>query len=160
MDIELDLQLADNLPDNLNYPNLEEMKHWVYLTLNKDAVCKHKKRPESIEITIRLVAPEEIQELNKTYRQKDKTTNILSFPFEAPEFIPTNLLGDLVICHCIIEKEAKEQQKQLTAHWAHIIIHGILHLIGYDHIEDNEADEMEALEIEIMQLLEFRNPYL
>lgn len=159
MNIELDLQLAEQLSEDINYPKLAEMKQWVELTLAKDAQLQNKKLAENAELTIRLVDTEEIQQLNKTYRQQDKPTNILSFPFEAPAYIPIDLLGDLVICHAIIEQEASEQQKQLTSHWAHIIIHGVLHLIGYDHIEDDEANKMEALEIELMLQLGFNNPY-
>jgi probable rRNA maturation factor len=159
MIIELDLQLSEQLAKTIDYPTLAEMKKWVQLTLAEDAKLHNKILAERAELTIRLVDAEEIQQLNNTYRHKDKPTNILSFPFEAPEFIPLDLLGDLVICHAIIEKEAIEQQKQLTAHWAHIIIHGVLHLIDYDHIEDTEAEAMEALEIEIMQQFGFANPY-
>jgi len=159
MNIELDLQLSEQLPKTIDYPQLAEMKKWVQLTLVKDGQLHNKILADSAELTVRLVDTEEIQQLNNSYRHKDKPTNILSFPFEAPEFIPLDLLGDLVICHAIIEKEAIEQQKQLTAHWAHIIIHGVLHLIGYDHIEDAEANEMEAFEIELLQQLGFENPY-
>ncbi|MFK5892016.1 MAG: rRNA maturation RNase YbeY [Pseudomonadota bacterium] len=136
------------------------MKQWVNLTLHADALYHKKSLSDGIELTIRIVDEVEIKELNKTYRHIDKVTNILSFPFETPEFIPINLLGDLVICHSVIEKEAREQEKLLQAHWAHIIIHGVLHLLAYDHIEDNQAQEMEALEIKIMQDLGFKNPYV
>ena len=168
IDVILDLQISDELSalfskqcdENIKYPKIEEMTDWVNLTLLKDAQYQNKKPAASVELTIRLVETAEIQELNKTYRHIDKATNILSFPFEAPEFIAINLLGDLVICHSVIEKEAVAQKKLLSAHWAHIIIHGVLHLLGYDHIEDNQAQQMEALETEIMQDLGFKNPYL
>ncbi|MGL5337628.1 MAG: rRNA maturation RNase YbeY, partial [Aeromonas veronii] len=94
------------------------------------------------------------------YRGKDKPTNVLSFPFEAPPGLELPLLGDLVICRQVVEREAEEQGKPLMAHWAHMVVHGSLHLLGYDHIEDEEAEEMEALERDIMQELGFADPYL
>ncbi|WP_288791436.1 rRNA maturation RNase YbeY, partial [uncultured Enterobacter sp.] len=98
--------------------------------------------------------------LNLTYRGKDKPTNVLSFPFEAPPGIEMPLLGDLIICRQVVEQEAKEQQKPLEAHWAHMVVHGSLHLLGYDHIEDDEAEEMESLETEIMLALGYEDPYI
>jgi len=95
-----------------------------------------------------------------TYRGKDRPTNVLSFPFECPDEVELLLLGDLVICRQVVEREAIEQEKPLMAHWAHMIVHGSLHLLGYDHIEDDEAEEMESLETEIMQGLGFADPYL
>lgn len=115
--------------------------------------------PET-EITIRIVDEAESHELNLTYRGKDKPTNVLSFPFEVPEGIELPLLGDLIICRQVVEKEAQEQQISLESHWAHLAIHGTLHLLGYDHIEDAEAEEMEGLETEIMQSLGFEDPYI
>jgi probable rRNA maturation factor len=160
MNIDLDLQLSETLPQNINYPSSDEIKLWIVQTLDIECGDQTKAQQPDIELTIRIVDAQEIQQLNKQYRHIDKATNILSFPFEAPEFIPLNLLGDLVICHSIIEQQAKDQHKLLTAHWAHIIIHGILHLLEYDHIEEIEANKMEALEIEIMTKLGFDNPYV
>ena len=94
------------------------------------------------------------------YRQKSGPTNILSFPFEAPEHIELNLLGDLVICAPVLEVEALEQQKDLYDHWAHIVIHGVLHLLGYDHITDEDALIMEEKEIYLLNELNIKNPYL
>lgn len=111
-------------------------------------------------MTIRLVDEAESHELNLTYRGKDKPTNVLSFPFEAPPGIEMPLLGDLIICRQVVEQEAKEQQKPLEAHWAHMVVHGSLHLLGYDHIEDDEAEEMESLETEIMLALGYEDPYI
>jgi len=102
----------------------------------------------------------ESRELNHTYRGKDKPTNVLSFPFEAPPGIELPLLGDLIICRQVVEQEAQEQEKTLEAHWAHMVIHGSLHLLGYDHIEDDEAEEMESLETEIMLALGYPDPYI
>lgn len=101
---------------------------------------------------------------NNDYRGKDKPTNVLSFEFEKPEFVPveeTNyLLGDLIICAVVVEKEALDQNKVQFDHWAHMVVHGTLHLMGYDHIKDNEAEEMEALERKILASLNIKDPYL
>ena len=111
------------------------------------------------EVTIRIVGNDESQNLNHQYRGKDKPTNVLSFPFEAPAGITVPLAGDLVICAPVVEQEAREQSKDAVAHWAHMVVHGMLHLQGYDHIEDNEAEVMEALEIRLLAQLGFANPY-
>lgn len=109
---------------------------------------------------IRIVDIKEITELNIQYRLKEGATNILSFPFDAPEGVEgINLLGDLVVCAKVLEQEAQAQQKLLNNHWAHIIIHGVLHLLGYDHINDKDALEMESKEIFILQQLDIENPY-
>lgn len=115
---------------------------------------------ELSEVTIRIVDEAESQQLNHTYRGKDKPTNVLSFPFEAPAGIELPLLGDLIICRQVVEREAQEQEKPLLAHWAHMVVHGSLHLLGYDHIEDAEAEEMESIETEIMLALGYDDPYI
>jgi len=114
------------------------------------------------EITVRIVDEAESAELNSDYRHKSGPTNILSFPFEPPdlEAIQSDFLGDLVVCAPVLAREAQEQQKALSDHWAHIIVHGLLHLLGYDHIEDADAAEMETLEITILSKLNIRNPYI
>lgn len=111
------------------------------------------------EVTVRVVDAAESQALNQQYRGKDAPTNVLSFPFEAPPGIPVALAGDLVICAPVVEREAREQNKPLKAHWAHMVIHGILHLQGFDHITDEEASVMEELEIRLLAQLGFSNPY-
>lgn len=115
------------------------------------------------ELTVRIVDEAESQQLNKDYRGKDKPTNVLSFPFERPEGLPEEvdfpLLGDLIICAQVVKREAQQQNKSLDVHWAHMLLHGCLHLLGYDHIEDEEAVEMESLEIKILQKMGFPNPY-
>ena len=98
-------------------------------------------------------------ELNRMYRQKEGPTNVLSFSCDVPEGVPCQILGDLVICAPVVEREALEQNKSLEAHWAHLVVHGILHLLGFDHMEDTAAEEMEALEIKILQDLGYTNPY-
>ena len=111
------------------------------------------------EVTLRLVDESESQALNHQYRGKDRPTNVLSFPFEAPAGITVPLAGDLVICAPVVAREAMEQSKTSEAHWAHMVIHGLLHLQGYDHIEDEEAEVMEALEIRLLADLGYGNPY-
>lgn len=156
MKIILDLQ---NAVDSEQLPDTNKMHVWITSALNK-AQAKF----ENPEITIRVVSAEESQQLNFEYRDKNKPTNVLSFPFEAPEMIPIEdigeFLGDLVICEKVVIREAKEQQKSLEEHWAHMIVHGVFHLLGYDHIEEQEAEEMEALEIALLSDFGFANPYL
>lgn len=115
---------------------------------------------EDCELSIRLVSEAESAELNSTYRGKDTPTNVLSFPFESPVPLTPRLLGDLVLCVAVVEREATEQNKTLEAHWAHLLVHGCLHLLGYDHLEDDEAEQMEALEVQILQQLGIENPYI
>ncbi|BCG64838.1 MAG: probable rRNA maturation factor [Methyloprofundus sp.] len=135
-----------------NIPSDELFQVWVEKALSE----YHK----NAEIVIRIVDIKEITELNIQYRLKEGATNILSFPFDAPEGVEgINLLGDLVVCAKVLEQEAQAQQKLLNNHWAHIIIHGVLHLLGYDHINDKDALEMESKEIFILQQLDIENPY-
>jgi probable rRNA maturation factor len=112
-------------------------------------------------VAIKVVGSDEMQSLNKQFRGKDKPTNVLSFPFESFDDIAmeTAILGDIALCADVIETEAKAQHKTLEAHYAHMTIHGILHLLGYDHIEDNEAKRMEALEISCLEKLGYTDPY-
>ncbi len=111
------------------------------------------------ELLIRIVDKIEIQNLNKTYRHKDKTTNVLSFPSDLPVEIDEAILGDVVICSEVVAKEANEQNKTFNDHLLHIAIHGTLHLIGYDHIKESEAVEMENLEIKILEKMQIADPY-
>jgi probable rRNA maturation factor len=110
-------------------------------------------------LVIRLVDEAESQQLNLSYRGKDSSTNVLSFPFEAPPNIEDNHIGDLVICVPVVNREAMAQNKLQNHHWAHIVLHGILHLLGYDHIDDDEATKMEQMEIELLNELGISNPY-
>ena len=109
--------------------------------------------------SIRVTTLDEIQQLNKQYRDKDKATNVLSFPMLSPEEVDICLLGDIVLCAPVIKQEAKQQSKPETSHWAHMVVHGMLHLQGYDHIKNDEAEKMEQLEIKILNQLGFANPY-
>ncbi|MCE9686280.1 MULTISPECIES: rRNA maturation RNase YbeY [Shewanella] len=148
LDLALDLQIATDKP---NLPSQAQFELWVRTALGSTL--------DEAELTIRLVDAAESQSLNHSYRGKDKPTNVLSFPFEAPPEIELPLLGDLVICVEVVENEALEQAKPLEAHWAHMVVHGCLHLLGYDHIEDAEAEEMESLETQLIESLGFTDPY-
>ena len=106
-----------------------------------------------------VTTPDEIQKLNKQYRDKDKATNVLSFPMQSPEEVDVFLLGDIVLCAVVINREAKQQSKAENAHWAHMVVHGMLHLQGFDHIKNEQAEEMEQLEIKILNQLGFDDPY-
>jgi len=99
-------------------------------------------------------------ELNHTWRGKDRPTNVLSFPMQTPAEVDLNVIGDLALCAAVIKSEARQQHKPLQAHWAHMVVHGMLHLQGYDHTDEQQAEEMEALEISILDQLGFDNPYL
>ncbi|AQS39456.1 putative rRNA maturation factor YbeY [Shewanella psychrophila] len=148
LELDLDLQIAI---DNESLPSQEDFELWVRYALREIMT--------QAELTIRIVDEAESQELNSTYRGKNKPTNVLSFPFEAPPEIDIPLLGDLIICAPVVELEAKQQNKSLQAHWAHMVVHGCLHLLGYDHIHDAEAEEMESLETQLVEKLGFNNPY-
>ncbi|MBV2092646.1 MAG: rRNA maturation RNase YbeY [Candidatus Thiodiazotropha sp. (ex Ctena orbiculata)] len=114
---------------------------------------------DPVEMVIRIVDAPESQQLNRDYRGKDRPTNVLSFPFESPPEVPLPLLGDLVICAPVVSTEARQQNKTLEAHWAHMVVHGTLHLLGYDHQDDQQAQLMEEKERQILQALNFSDPY-
>ena len=118
-------------------------------------------RGENKEVTIRIVDIEEMTSLNEMYRRKTGPTNVLSFPAELPDLAALEypLLGDIVVCAEVVNREAAEQGKPQQSHWAHMIVHGIFHLLGFNHEQDDEAEIMEALEIEVLQQLGFANPY-
>ena len=144
---EISLQVDEGLED---IPQSAQFEQWAGAAL----------QPESIpELSIRIVAEDEGRALNLAYREKDYATNVLSFPFEAPAGVPIEYLGDLVICAPVVAREAAEQGKSLESHWAHMVVHGVLHLQGYDHIEPAEAEQMETLEKHIMAQLGYANPY-
>jgi len=150
----LSLQKASSVK---GLPSNTDFKTWINSAL---AVAKYAK---PCEVAIRLVDEQESHALNLQYRGKDKATNVLSFPSDLPEAVldslPREPLGDIIICVPVLLAEAQQQSKTAEAHWAHLTIHGILHLLGFDHIDDDEAEEMEALEVEALQNLAYANPY-
>lgn len=116
-------------------------------------------RRRSVAVGVRIVGSREGRALNRRYRGKDRPTNVLSFPFEAPPGTRTDVLGDLVICAPVVRREARAEHKDERAHWAHLVVHGILHLRGYDHDNARAAARMEGREIRILRRLGFPNPY-
>ncbi|GLQ96701.1 rRNA maturation RNase YbeY [Dyella mobilis] len=134
-------------------PSALSFRRWV------DAALAGAKRRKSAELAIRIVGTREGRKLNHDYRDKDYATNVLSFPVELPPGITVPLIGDLAICAPVVKREAAEQDKPAQHHWAHMTVHGVLHLLGYDHIEDAEAETMEALEKRILAKLGIADPY-
>ncbi|MCX7092415.1 MAG: rRNA maturation RNase YbeY [Methylobacter sp.] len=132
-------------------PDRQQIQLWIDTALED--------YDQDTEIVVRIVDEQESAALNEQYRHKAGPTNILSFPVDLPEAIELDLLGDLVICAPVLAKEALEQDKILSHHWAHIIVHGVLHLLGYDHIDDAEAELMETKEIAVLNKLHIQNPY-
>lgn len=149
MSIVLDLQIASSATD---LPTQQDIECWLSAAITPFQA--------EAEVTVRIVDASESQQLNRTYRGKDKPTNVLSFPCQCTTGLELPLLGDLVICAAVVAQEASEQNKTLAAHWAHMIVHGCLHLLGFDHINDTEAAEMEAEEIQILAELGFADPYI
>lgn len=148
MNLDLDVQYA--VPAE-GLPSAGEIRLWVLAALAE--------RRQDVDMTVRITDTEEITALNSTYRQQNKATNVLSFPMDIPEELGLSALGDVVICAEVVAREAQEQSKSNQAHWAHMVVHGTLHLLGYDHIEEDEAEEMEALECQLLQQLGFADPY-
>jgi probable rRNA maturation factor len=134
-------------------PSALSFRRWV------DAALAGAKRRKSTELAIRIVSTREGRRLNRDYRGKDYATNVLSFPAEWPKGVSLPLIGDLAICAPVVAREAAEQGKSANHHWAHMTVHGVLHLLGYDHLEDAEAEAMEALETRILAKLGISDPY-
>ncbi|WP_438766780.1 rRNA maturation RNase YbeY [Kushneria sp. TE3] len=146
----VDCQVAvdfDALPDE------QTLEHWLTTVLD------HFPAEQRREMTVRFASEEESRSLNHDYRGRDSSTNVLSFPFEAPPGVPLPLLGDLVVSPHVVKREALEQHKRLEDHFAHMIVHGTLHLLGLDHIDDDEAETMEQLERDILSTLGISDPY-
>jgi probable rRNA maturation factor len=146
--IDLDLQIASAAT---GIPSEDDFRRWTEAALAG--------RRAEAELTIRVVDAEESAELNGTYRHKQGPTNVLSFPFAAPPGVELPLLGDIVICAPVVVREAAEQGKTEPAHWAHMTVHGCLHLLGYDHIVPDEAEIMETLEKDVLSALGYADPY-
>jgi probable rRNA maturation factor len=146
--LELQVQNATQVDE---IPPEDSFGQWTGAALRQER--------EHAELVIRLVDEAESQELNREFRGKDRPTNVLSFPSHLPAVVESNLLGDLVICAPLVLREAAEQGKSIDAHWAHMVVHGVLHLLGYDHQDEADADVMERLEREVLANLEFQDPY-
>ena len=149
MAYQIDIEINST---NSQIPNKEHIERWISAALLNEALT-------DAEVSVYIVDEAESQDLNFQYRGKDKPTNVLSFPADIPEEVGIPLLGDLVICAPIVAQEAQEQSKTLEAHWAHMLVHGTLHLLGYDHSEDDEAEAMETLETELLIAMNFAAPY-
>ncbi len=132
-------------------PPAATIREWAVQALPDDR--------KDAEVAIRVVDEAEITALNREYRGKEGATNVLSFPYQTMPGVETALLGDVVICAPVVAREAVVQQKPLEAHWAHMVVHGMLHLLGYDHHNDSEARDMEDREAQLLARLGYANPY-
>jgi len=153
--VSVDIQIACNVT---SIPGHQEMQSWIEDTVDEAG------DDSSVEVSVRIVDQEEGRSLNSQYRDADKATNVLAFPAdgEAVENLPSDVprvLGDIVICGPVVEREAAEQHKETADHWAHLLVHGTLHLLGYDHEVDEEARAMEAIETKILGRRGLRDPY-
>ena len=146
--VEVDLQVASN---SLDIPTLADIQTWIITAIGNNK--------NNVEICVRIVDIKEGAELNQQWRNKNGPTNVLSFPSELPSELKLPLLGDIVICAPVVKQESQQLKKEIKAHWAHMIVHGTLHLLGYEHIEDWQAEVMESMETEILKSLGFANPY-
>jgi probable rRNA maturation factor len=146
-DVELDIQYGDAVRKRAGLPSGKQIGKWVRSALFADAA-----------LTVRFVDEEEGRTLNRTYRGKDYATNVLTFAYAEQADDPVT--GDIVLCCPVVETEARDQKKPLDAHYAHLIVHGVLHAQGYEHEHDGEAEEMEAIETETLQALGYADPYL
>lgn len=152
MNLHIEVQNATNFAP---LPTLSQLQNWVNTTIQfVQSFNKHLS-----ELTIRFIDNEESAELNQTYRLKKGPTNVLSFSEDPILGLPSDSLGDIAICAPLVAEEAKVQKKPLDAHFAHLVIHGVLHLLGYDHTETQETLEMEKLEINILTQLGYKDPY-
>jgi len=150
MMLEVEVQVA---LETGGLPATAELRRWVEAALAGAAYTR------DTEVVVRIVNEAESASLNQTYRHKAGATNVLSFPFAAPAGVAIDLLGDVVICAPVVVAEAVAQHKALPAHWAHLVIHGVLHLLGYEHQDAAQAEAMEQLEIRILAGLDYPDPY-
>ena len=151
-ELNLDLQIAsDNRGHQL--PTLQQFEVWIAEVLASVGW------ENNTEVTVRVVDLDEMITLNETYRKKQGPTNVLSFPFSPIEGVELPLLGDIVICAAVIVQESEQQAKSAMDHWAHMVVHGMLHLLGFDHLSNKQANEMEQLEISILGRFKILNPY-
>ena len=152
MPVELEVQRSTALP---SVPEDGQFQRWTDAALAGQST--------HFAMAIRIVDESEAQRFNREYRGRDYATNVLSFPAELPDGLPAEIrqaqLGDLLICAPVVAREAKEQKRPEANHWAHLTIHGVLHLLGYDHEQADEAEVMETLETEILAKLGISDPY-
>lgn len=148
MTVRLDLQVAEGIDAA---PDREQFERWLTAAAGAEA--------DEVELGIRVVGADESRELNRRFRRKDRPTNVLAFPAELPEGMDVKMLGDLAICSDVVEAEALAQGKLPEAHWAHMVVHGTLHLRGYDHDTEAHAHEMESLEVQVLRGLGYADPY-
>jgi probable rRNA maturation factor len=151
MNLTVDVQVAAEGDDN---PDPDSIRTWL-----ESALQDRFDSTNTVEVCVRVVDEMESQTLNSQYRGKHSPTNVLSFPANLPKDIPVCHLGDIVICAGVVKREAEQQGKEARAHWAHMVVHGTLHLLGYDHINDADASIMESLETKILTGLLFPPPY-
>jgi probable rRNA maturation factor len=152
MPVDVEISISESLESGEDdIPDEAKLQQWA------ERACLFDDR---LVTSVRIVSNDEMRELNNTWRGSNKPTNVLSFPMQSPDDVDLKILGDLVLCAPVINAEARQQDKPAHAHWAHMVVHGMLHLQGYDHVDDQQAEEMEALEISILEQLGFDNPYL
>lgn len=153
MPLKVELSISDDVESEVvpvHIPDSKDIELWAQSACLGD---------DDFVASMQVVSRNEMQTLNRTYRDQDKPTNVLSFPMDLPGELDIPLLGDLALCADVINAEADQQNKHADAHWAHMIVHGMLHLQGYDHVDDEEAELMEATEVSILNTLGFNNPY-
>jgi probable rRNA maturation factor len=150
------LQVLVSRDEGLEAPDDESFSRWVAVALAADA---DRLTSDTPELSLRISDEAEIADLNQRYRGKPGATNVLSFPVDLPEGVDTDLLGDIIICAPLVRREAEEQGKPAERHWAHLTVHGVLHLLGHDHIAEADATLMEALEIGALASLGYPDPY-
>lgn len=170
MKLAVTVQLASS---RRGVPHARSLNRWAHAAYDQaayDKTARARPLPRSrseLALTIRVVGAAESRRLNRTWRNKDKPTNVLSFPGEPLPSLPGSgqaadlslELGDLAICAPVVAREAREQGKAVQAHWAHMVVHGVLHLLGYDHENDRDAEAMEAREVKILAQFGYSDPY-
>ncbi len=151
MPVVVEMSASEKLDaEDEDIPDIAAIQRWA----EQACLCD-----DTVVTSVQIVSDDEMRELNSTWRGKNRPTNVLSFPMQSPEEIDPRILGDLALCAAVISAEAREQHKPVQAHWAHMVVHGMLHLQGYDHIDNLQAEKMEALEVRILDQLGFENPY-
>ncbi len=152
MPVSIEMSVSENLDsEEQDLPDAALVQQWAEKACLSD---------DQLVTSVQIVSSDEMRELNNTWRGRNRPTNVLSFPMQLPDEVDLKILGDLALCAAVINSEARQQHKSAQAHWAHMVVHGMLHLQGYDHIDEAQADDMEALEISILNQLGFDNPYL